>query len=74
MIRQLFNKLHTNRGDLSLCRGALRICKQFANASCFFIALSACDQMRPLETSTAFIHPPKRRKTPNAVAPFYPAY
>jgi cell division protein FtsI (penicillin-binding protein 3) len=68
MIRQLFNKLHTNRGDLSLCRGALRICKQFAIASCFFIALSACDQMRPAETSTAFIHSaPTRALSTSAV-------
>ena len=68
MIRQLFNKLHTNRGDLLLCRGALRICKQFVIASCFFIALSACDQMRPVETSTAFIHSaPKRALSTSAV-------
>ena len=68
MIRQLFNKLHTNRGGLSLCRGALRICKQFAIASCFFIALSACDQMRPVETSTAFIHSaPTRALSTSAV-------
>ena len=68
MIRQLFNKLHTNRGDLLLCRGALRICKQFVIASCFFIALSACDQMRPVETSTAFIHSaPTRALSTSAV-------
>ena len=56
MIMQLLNKLHSYGGDLLLFRAALRICKQFAIASCFFIALSACDQMRPVQTSTAFIH------------------
>ena len=64
MIRPTFHNLHTDRGKLLLCRGVL----QFAIASCFLIALSACHQMRPVETSTALIHSaPTRALSTSAV-------